>query len=82
MDARWNVTTLKPVYMTKDPASRSILTLTTCSCKSECKGNCSCKNTGLSCSESRVCMADVDVCKNPHGVILDVDSDSDDSDSE
>ena len=75
-------TALKPVYMTKDPAPRSILELTTCSCKSGCKGNCSCRSTGLSCSESCFCMADVDLCKNPHGVVLDVASDSEDSDSE
>ena len=75
-------TALKPVYMTKDPAPRSILELTTCSCKSGSKGNCSCKSTGLSCSESCFCMADVDLCKNPHGVVLDVASDSEDSDSE
>ena len=75
-------TALKPVYMTKDPAPHSILELTTCSCKSGCKGNCSCKSTGLSCSESCFCMADIDLCKNPHGVVLDVASDSEDSDFE
>ena len=72
---------LKPVLMTKEPAPKSLLELTTCQCKkSECRTNCFCNNAGLSCTESCVCMAD-ERCQNPHGVPLyssDSDSDSDD----
>lgn len=71
-------TCLKPVFMTKDPAPASLLELTTCGCKSGCETNCSCNNTGLSCSESCYCMASSDVCRNPHGVIYDDSSDESD----
>lgn len=70
---------LKPVYMTKEPAPSSLLELTTCTCKSGCQRNCSCNNT---CSEACYCMASIDMCRNPHGVLLDLSSDSEDSDSE
>ena len=75
---------LKPLYMTKEPAPSSLLELTTCTCQSGCQSNCSCNNTGLSCSEACYCMASSDMCRNPHGVLLDFvsDSDSEDSDSE
>ena len=73
---------LKPVYMTKEPAPSSLLELITCTCKGGCQSNCSCNNTGLSCSEACYCMASIDVCRNPHGVLLDFFSDSDDSDPE
>ena len=73
---------LKPVYMTKEPVPSSLLELTTCTCKGGCQGNCSCSNTGLSCSEACYCMASIDVCRNPHGVLLNVSSDSEDSESE
>eukprot|EP00794_Sanderia_malayensis_P004496 gene4496-5094_t len=33
---------LKPVYMTKEPALSSLLELTACTCKSGCQRNCSC----------------------------------------
>lgn len=77
-------TILQPVLMTKEPAPRSLMELTTCQCKkARCQSNCSCKNTGLSCTEACFCMADPDVCKNPHGVLLDYNSgQSDDSDSD
>ena len=73
---------LKPVYMTKEPMPSSLLELTTCTCKGGCQSNCSCNNTGLSCSEACYCMASINVCRNPHGVLLDVSSDSEDSESE
>lgn len=72
---------LKPVYMTKEPAPSSLLELTTCTCQSGCQSNCSCNNTGLSCSEACYCMASSDMCRNPHGVLLDFVSDSDSEDS-
>ena len=56
-------TSLKPAYRTKDPAPCSILQLITSSCNGGCERNCSWKNTGLSCTKSCFCMADVDVCK-------------------
>ena len=62
---------LKLVYMTKEPAPSSLLELTTCTCQSGCQSNCSCNNTGLSCSEACYCMASSDMCRNPHGVLLD-----------
>ena len=50
---------LKPVLMTKEPAPKSLLELTSCQYKkSECRTNFSCNNAGLSCTESCVCMAD------------------------
>ena len=73
---------LKPVYMTKEPAPSSLLELTTCTCHSGCQSNCSCNNTGLSCSEACYCMASSDMCRNPHGVLLDFVSDSDSEDSD
>ena len=73
---------LKPVYMTKEPAPSSLLELTTCTCKGGCQSNCSCKNTGLSCSEACYCMGSIDVCRNPHGVLLDFSSDSENSESD
>ena len=52
-----------------------------CKCKtSSCLRNCSCNNTGLSCTEGCYCMADDEVCKNPHGVTC--ISDSEESDQE
>ncbi|XP_044163949.1 uncharacterized protein LOC122948313 [Acropora millepora] len=72
---------LKPVYMTKEPAPSSLLELTTCTCQSGCQSNCSCNNTGLSCSEACYCMASSDMCRNPHGVLLDFVSDSASEDS-
>ena len=67
---------LKPVYMTKDPAPRSLIELTTCNCKqSQCQGNCSCYNSDLSCSEACLCMAD-ETCKNPHTAVVQCDSES------
>ena len=57
---------LKPVYMTKDPARRSLIALTTCNCKrSQCQGNCSCYNSDLSCMKACLCMAD-ETFKDPH----------------
>eukprot|EP00794_Sanderia_malayensis_P004274 gene4274-4842_t len=73
---------LKPVYMTKEPLPSSLLELTTCACKSGCQRNCSCTNIGLSCSETCFCMASTNVCKYPHGVLLDISNDSDDSEYE
>ena len=76
---------LKPVLMNTDPAPRSILELTTCNCKKfECRSRCSCNMNGLSCTEACFCMADVEFCRNPHGVIplSRESSDSEDSDSE
>ena len=70
---------LKPVYMTKDPAPASLLELTTCGCKSGCETNCSCNNTGLSCSESCYCMGS-NICRNPHGIAVDYSSDEDSDD--
>ena len=64
------------------PAPSSLLELTTCTCKGRCQSNCSCNNTGFSCSEACYCMASIDVCRNPHGVLLDFSSNSKDSDSE
>ena len=72
---------LRPFFMTKEPAPSSLLELTTCGCKGGCQNNCSCKNSGMSCSEACFCMASNDVCRNPHGVNYDV-SDSEESDSE
>ena len=67
---------LKPVYMTKDPAPRSLIEITTCNCKrSQCQGNCSCYNSDLSCTEACLCMAD-ETCKNPHTAIVQCDSES------
>jgi len=43
---------LKPVYMTKEPAPSSLLELRTCTCKGGCQSNCLCNNAGLSCSEA------------------------------
>ena len=54
---------LKPVYMTKDPAPRSLIALTTCNCKRpQCQDSCSCYNSDLSCTEACQCMAD-ETCK-------------------
>ena len=72
---------LKPVYMTKEPVPSSLLELTTCTCQSGCQSNCSCNNIGLSCSEACSCMASSDLCRNPYGVLLDFFSDSDSEDS-
>ena len=75
---------LQPCYMTKAAAPSSLLELTTCKCKkSGCQSNCSCVNLGLSCTEACFCMANMDLCKNPHGAFLDASDESeDDSDSE
>ncbi|KAK3743286.1 hypothetical protein QZH41_017324 [Actinostola sp. cb2023] len=75
---------LQPVLMTKEPAPKSLLELTTCHCKkSECRTNCSCNNTGLACTEACVCMADETVCKNPNSLFWQYSSDSaDESDSD
>ena len=74
---------LKPQYMTKQPAPTSLLELTKCSCKTGCEGNCSCKNTGLSCSEACYCMGSSDICRNPHRVLVDMSgNESNCSDSE
>ena len=67
---------LKSVYMTKEPAPSSLLELTTCTCQRGCQSNCSCNNTGSSCSEACCRMASSDMCRNPHGVLLDFVSDS------
>ena len=73
---------LVPVLMTKDPAPISLLELNTCKCtKSECRSNCSCKNTGLACTEACSCMAD-ESCRNEHNLLSDLDDDSDGSDDE
>ena len=67
---------LQPVLMTKDPAPKCLLELTSCHCnKTECLTKCSCNNTGLACTESCNCMGD---CKNTHGI--DYSSDTDESD--
>ena len=59
---------LKPVLMTKEPAPKSLLELTTCQYKkSECRTNCSCNNAGLSCTESCVCVED-ERCQRCHMV--------------
>ena len=71
---------LKPVYITKEPAPSSLLELTTCTCQSGCQSNCSCHNTGLSCSDACYCMASSDMCRNPHRVLLDFVSDPDSED--
>jgi hypothetical protein len=70
---------LVSVLMTNDPVPRSILELTTCSCKkSACRSNCSCTNNGLCCTEACFCMADNETCMNPRGsLLLAEDSDSD-----
>ena len=75
---------LKPVLMNKDTAPRDILELTTCNCKkSESRSRCSCNINGLSCTEACFCMADVESCRNPHGVVpfSSESCDSEDSDS-
>ena len=60
--------TLRPLLMSQAAAPSSVVELTTCNCdKSHCKGNCSCSNNGLSCTEACACMAD-ESCRNPHGV--------------
>lgn len=46
-----------------------------------CQSNCSCDNTGLSWSQECDCMASIDACRNPHGVLLDFSSNSENSDS-
>ena len=67
---------LRPEYMTKEPAPRSLVELTTCKCqKSYSQGNCSCSNTGLSCSKACSCMADKSCC-NPHNAAVQLLSDS------
>ena len=67
---------LKLVYMTKDPAPRSLIELTTFNCKrSQCQGNFSCYNSDLSCTEACLCMAD-ETCKNPHTAVVQCDSES------
>ena len=72
---------LVPLLITKVPAPESLLELTTCKCKtSACLRNCSCNNTGLACTEGCYCMADDEVCKNPHGLTW--ISDSGESDGE
>ena len=76
-------TILKPVLMTRDPAPRRLLELTTCQCRrSMCRANCSCSGTGLPCTESCLCMADEEACQNPHRTPLYFDSDSEDSDND
>ena len=72
---------LKLVYMTKEPAPSSLLELTTCTCQSGCQSSCSYNNTCLSCSEACYYMASSDMCRNPYGVLLDFASDSDSEDS-
>ena len=68
--------TLRPHYMTKDPAPSSLLELTTCQCrKSECQSNCSCANINLACTEACMCMGSVDSCSNPHGTLVDTNDD-------
>ena len=69
---------LRPVYITKEPAPRSLVELTTCKCnckKSYCRGNCSCSSTGLSCTEACSCMVDESCC-NPHTASVQLLSDS------
>ena len=74
---------VQPCYMTKAAAPNSLLERTTCKCRSGCQSNCSCVNLGLSCTEACFSMANVDLCKNPHGAFLDASDESeDDSDSE
>ena len=74
---------LKPVLMTRDPAPRSLLELTTCQCRrSMCRANCSCPGTGLLRTEPCSCMADEEACENSHRTPLYFDSDSEDSDND
>ena len=74
---------LNPLLMTKAPAPECLLELTTCQCeKSECQRNCSCRNSELACTEACLCMAEENVCKNPHGIPCTADSDSEESDLE
>ena len=75
---------LQPCYMTKAAAPSNLLELTTCKCKkSGSQSNSSCVNLGLSCTEACFYMANMGLCKNPHGVFLDASDESeDDSDSD
>lgn len=69
--------TLRPHYMTKDPAPSSLLELM-CQCrKSACQRNCSCSNINLACTKACMCKGSVDSCSNPH--VVDTDDDDDDS---
>ena len=66
---------LLPLLMKKAPAPESLLDLKTCKCKmSSSLRNCSCNNTGLSCTEGCYCMANDEECKNLHGVTCICDS--------
>ena len=75
---------LQPFYMTKAEAPSSLLELTSCQCKkSGCQSNCSCVHLGLSCTEACFCMANMDLCKDPHGAFLDTSDESvDDSNTD
>ena len=68
--------TLRPHYMTKDPAPNSLLELTTYQCrKSTCPSNCSCANINLACTQASICMGSVESCSNPHSTLVDTDHD-------
>lgn len=58
---------LQPELMSKDPAPKSLVELTTCSCKkSGCtRDTCSCKGNEMPCTEACSCMND-ESCKNPY----------------
>ena len=74
--------------MTKDPAPKGLLELTTCRCaKSFCRRDdlCPCKAHEMPCTEACLCMND-ESCQNPHkpidvtlGSIEDELTDADDS---
>ena len=77
--------TISPLLMTKEPAPKSLLEVTTCSCKSSrCQGRCSCSAQGLVCTIACNCAGEED-CNNPHKVSCDrvhIDSDPENSDAE
>lgn len=67
---------LTPKMFSKDPAPQSLLSYISCGCKKDCKGACSCKKAGLTCSSlCRNCLGKS--CTNVIIPILDDEFDSD-----
>ena len=63
--------TFRPVLISRDPAPKGLLELTTCNCKkSACRWTlCICRRNELSCTEACSCMAD-ESCMNGFNVVV------------
>ena len=66
-----------PVRCITIPASKGVIELTKCFCKSGCKGRCSCSKNGLPCTP--LCKCYVGDCENVFNI---AEHDDDDGDGE